>query len=154
VLLLAQIVRILTQLPFFRTSLIGILNKILASQDPFHDLVSSLNWYISQEHATDKLMTQLNQMIQSGKREQIIAGLSLASALINMEPLDPMVGATGHGASSTLPIRVWNMLVEGGTVKGLGKLMVMRKRNKEGTADYGDKDPMDKPGASRFSLPT
>lgn len=98
-------------------------------------------------------MTQLNQMIQSGKREQIIAGLSLASALINVGPLDPMVGATGHGASSTLPVRVWNMLVEGGTVKGLGKLMVMRKRNKEGLAEYGDKDPMDKPGASRFSLP-
>jgi hypothetical protein len=98
-------------------------------------------------------MAQLNHMIQSGKREQIIAGLSVASAAINVEPLDPMVGATGHGASSTLPIRVWNMLVEGGTVKGLGKLMVMRKRNKEGTADYGDKDPMDKPGGSRFSVP-
>jgi hypothetical protein len=47
VLLLSQIIRILTPLPFFRTSLIGVLNKILASQDPFHDLVSGQHWHVS-----------------------------------------------------------------------------------------------------------
>jgi hypothetical protein len=36
--------------------------------------------------------------------------------------------------------------VEGGSVRGLGKVLAMRRRNKDGSAEYPDKDPLDKPG--------
>lgn len=36
--------------------------------------------------------------------------------------------------------------MEGGTAKGLGKVLGMRRRNKERLGDYGDKDPLDRPG--------
>ena len=42
VLLLAQIIRILTPLPFFRGSVVGVVNKLIAPQERYHDLVSRL----------------------------------------------------------------------------------------------------------------
>lgn len=38
--LLAQIIRVLTPLPFFRNLLIGIVDKLLAPQERYHDHVS------------------------------------------------------------------------------------------------------------------
>jgi hypothetical protein len=91
-------------------------------------------------------------MIQSGKREQVLPGLALASAAMNAEPLDPGSVAI-QGASGRLALNVWSMLAEGGSSKMLGRLLVMRRRNKDGVAEYGDKDPMDRPGEAAFRLP-
>ena len=40
VFLLAHIIRILTPLPFFRGSVVGIVNKLIAPQERYHDFVS------------------------------------------------------------------------------------------------------------------
>jgi hypothetical protein len=37
--LLAQLIRILTPLPFFRGSVVGLVNKLIAPQERYHDLV-------------------------------------------------------------------------------------------------------------------
>ncbi len=39
--LLVQIIQILTPLPFFRTSVLAIIKKLLTPSDPYHELVSS-----------------------------------------------------------------------------------------------------------------
>lgn len=41
--LLAQIIRILTPLPFFRNLLIGIVDKLLAAQERYHEHVSDMD---------------------------------------------------------------------------------------------------------------
>jgi ribosomal protein L22 len=39
--LLAHIIQVLTPLPFFRTSLIGLVKKLISPTEPYSDLVSS-----------------------------------------------------------------------------------------------------------------
>ncbi len=88
----------------------------------------------------------MNRLIQSGKREQSLAGLQLASAALNVDPpslTGSLTVATGRGA-----IRVWTCLVDGGSLKGMGKLLGMRKRTKDGEPGYGSRDPLDKAGTS------
>ncbi len=62
---------------------------------------------------------------------------------VNVDPPDPSTPSSGR-----LALGVWNALVEGGTVKGLGKVLGMRRRNKDGSGDYSEKDPLDRPGGS------
>lgn len=49
-------------------------------------------------------------------------------------------------------MKFWNTLVEGGSVRGFGKQMGMRRRNKEGMVGYGDRDPLDKPDIRHLIL--
>lgn len=74
----------------------------------------------------------------------MLAGLTLAAAAVNVDRPDP--SASSSSSSGRTALKVWSTLLEGGAVKVLGKMMVMRKRKKDGSADYGDKDPMDRPG--------
>ncbi|ORY24442.1 ribosome 60S biogenesis N-terminal-domain-containing protein, partial [Naematelia encephala] len=121
--LLIHIIVLLAPLPFFRPSLVGIVRKIQDDKAGYHIM--------------------LNKLVQSGKREQVLLGLHLAATVVQFDRPDP--AAASHGASGRLAIRMWGVLVEGGSVKGLGKLMGMRRRGRDGVADYGDKDPLDKP---------
>lgn len=54
--------------------------------------------------------------------------------------------------SGRLGMKLWNTLVEGGAVRGFGKQMGMRRRNKEGMVGYGDRDPLDKPDIRHLIL--
>lgn len=69
--------------------------------------------------------------------------------------VDPPEISTATGPSGTggrLGLRVWSIIAEGGGVKALGKTFGMRKRNKEGLAEYGERDPLDRPGLYLFLL--
>lgn len=84
-------------------------------------------------------------MINSANRETTIAGLALAAAAMQVDKPDPSSSFSG-GSTGRLSLRLWACLVEGGVVKNLGKLLIMRKRRKDGTADYRKGDPLDRPG--------
>lgn len=84
-------------------------------------------------------------MVNSANRETTLAGLSLAAAAMQVDKPDPS-WSSSNSSSGRLSLRLWAALVEGGVVKNLGKLLIMRKRRKDGTADYGRKDPLDRPG--------
>jgi len=85
-------------------------------------------------------------MIQSGKRDRILHGINLAATIVNLDK--PDVSASSSSGSGRLATKLWGVLVEGGSAKGIGKMMIMRRRNKEGNAEYGNKDPLDRPGLS------
>ncbi|WVQ84141.1 hypothetical protein IAT38_006288 [Cryptococcus sp. DSM 104549] len=134
--LLAEIISVLSPIPFFRSTIVGLVNKIVAGAEPYHDL--------------------LNRLIQSAKRDDLYHGLLLAQAALSVDPPSPTpipAGSTG-GDSTTgrLGLKVWMVLVEGGSVRGLGKQMGMRRRNKEGMVAYGDRDPYDKPDIRHLIL--
>lgn len=121
--LLALIIRILTPLTFFRTQVVGIVNKLLAQNEEYHNL--------------------LGRLLQSGRRDNILAGLDLVASAVHVdspEPSNLMGGNRGRLAG-----KVWASVVEGGSAKALGKMLSMRRRTKEGAVDYGDKDPLDRP---------
>ncbi|TXT07482.1 hypothetical protein VHUM_03202 [Vanrija humicola] len=130
-LLLALILRIITPLPFFRTQAVGIVNKLLAPAEQYDE--------------------QLGRLLQSGKRENILAGMSLAAAAIHVDEPDPtnLMGGTARGR---LAARVWASITEGGSVKGIGKMLGMRRRTKEGAVEYGDKDPLDRPDIRHLAI--
>lgn len=127
-LLLSQVIRVLTPLPFFHTQLVGIVSKLVSATEPYPDLLARL--------------------LQSGRREQIFAGLAVASAAVHVEAPDP---AQPH-TTGRLGGKVWQSIVEGGSAKALGKMLGMRKRNKEGEVYYGDRDPMDRPDIRHLAL--
>jgi hypothetical protein len=85
-------------------------------------------------------------MILSAKRDHILYGLNLSATIVNLDKPD-MSASSGTG-SGRLATKMWSVLAEGGSVKSLGKMMVMRRRNKEGNAEYGNRDPLDRPGTS------
>lgn len=129
-LLLALIIRILNPLPFFHTQVAGLVNKLLAPTEPYADLLSRL--------------------LQSGKREHMLAGLSLASAAVHTDKPDPhnlMGSSRGRLAS-----KVWAAVIEGGGAKALSKMFAMRRRNKEGAVEYGDRDPLDRPDIRHLAI--
>ncbi|KAL1411880.1 hypothetical protein Q8F55_002862 [Vanrija albida] len=130
-LLLALVLRIITPLPFFRTQAVGIVNKLLAPAEQYDE--------------------QLGRLLQSGKRENILAGLSLAAAAVHVDEPDPanLMGGTARGRLAT---RVWASITEGGSVKGIGKMLGMRRRTKEGAVEYGDKDPLDRPDIRHLAI--
>ena len=84
-------------------------------------------------------------MINSANRETTLAGLSLAAAAMQVDKPDPS-SSSASSSSGRLALRLWTSMVEGGVVKNLGKMLIMRKRKKDGTAEYGKKDPLDRPG--------
>ncbi|WWD16337.1 hypothetical protein CI109_100763 [Kwoniella shandongensis] len=130
--LLSEIINILTPVPFFRTSVIGLVNKIVAPTEPYHDY--------------------LNRLVQSGKRDDVYHGYLLASAAMSVDPPTAVLG--GAQTIGQLGMKVWSTLVEGGSVRGLGKQMGMRRRNKEGMVAYSEKDPLDKPDIRHLILRT
>lgn len=127
-LLLSQVIRILTPLPFFHAQLVGIVSKLVSATEPYPDLLSRL--------------------LQSGRRDQILAGLAVASAAANVEAPDP---AQPH-TTGRLAGKVWQVIAEGGSAKTLGKALGMRKRNKDGEVHYGQRDPMDRPDIRHLAL--
>ncbi|KAK8861738.1 hypothetical protein IAR55_002561 [Kwoniella newhampshirensis] len=130
--LLSEIINILSPLPFFRSSVLGLVNKVIAPTEPYHDY--------------------LNRLVQSGKRDDVYHGYLLTSAAMSVDPPSAMMG--GSQSSGRLGMKVWAALVEGGSVRGLGKQMGMRRRNKEGMVAYGEKDPLDKPDIRHLILRT
>ncbi|WVF66097.1 hypothetical protein IAT40_000836 [Kwoniella sp. CBS 6097] len=128
--LLSEIINILTLIPFFRSSVVGLVNKIVANADPYHDY--------------------LNRLCQSGRRDDVYHGYMLSAAAMNVDP--PSAAALGSQTSGRLGLKVWSSLVEGGSVRGLGKQMGMRRRNKEGMVGYGENDPLDKPDVRHHIL--
>ena len=137
--LLRQIIDILIGLPFFRKSLLTIINRLIATAEPYHDLVRLFPQLagIGQADAS-----QINSLIQSQSRDHALIGLRLAASAVHAD--SPSDGSSFY--SSTTSSKVWMCLVEGGSLRMLGKLMGMRKRNKEGVLGYGTSDPLDKPG--------
>ena len=90
-------------------------------------------------------------MVQSARRDQTLLGLQLAAAAVHVNPPDPAAGPS-QGLSGRTAVKVWNTLVEGGSVKVLGKALGMRRRNKEGTLEYGNRDPLDRPDIRHATL--
>lgn len=86
----------------------------------------------------------------SGKREHVLIGLQLAAAAVHVDKPEPSAGSSS--SAGRLAVRVWTTLVEGNSVKILGKVLGMRRRNKEGTLEYGTKDPLDKPDIRHAAL--
>lgn len=126
-----MVIRVLTPLPFFHAQLVGIVNKLLNSTEPYADL--------------------MGRLLQSSKREHILAGLAVASAAVHIDEPDAtnLLGGTARGR---LAGKVWSSIVEGGSVKGFGRMLGMRRRNKEGTVEYGDKDPLDRPDIRHLAI--
>ncbi|KAK4684154.1 nucleolar pre-ribosomal-associated protein 1, partial [Tremellales sp. Uapishka_1] len=127
--LLGSILNILTPLPFFHSQLVGIVTKLLAPAEPYHGL--------------------LNRFIQSPKREHSLLGLLLASAALNVDPPSPTSSTSSNGR---LAEKVWQILVDGGSVKSLPKLLGMRRRNKDGEITHTDRDPLDRPDIRHLAL--
>ncbi|OCF45143.1 hypothetical protein I317_00945 [Kwoniella heveanensis CBS 569] len=128
--LLSEIINILTPIPFFRSTVVGLVNKIIATADPYHDY--------------------LNRLCQSGRRDDVYHGFMLSAAAMNVDP--PWAATLGSQTTGRLGLKVWSILVEGGSVRGLGKQMGMRRRNKEGMVAYGENDPLDKPDVRHHIL--
>ncbi|WVQ93728.1 hypothetical protein IAU59_000805 [Kwoniella sp. CBS 9459] len=128
--LLSEVINVLTPIPFFRSSIVGLVNKIVANAEPYHDY--------------------LNRLCQSGRRDDVYHGYMLSAAAINVDP--PSAAALGSQTTGRLGLKVWSVLVEGGSVRGLGKQMGMRRRNKEGMVAYGENDPLDKPDVRHHIL--
>ncbi|OXG21306.1 nucleolar pre-ribosomal-associated protein 1 [Cryptococcus neoformans Tu259-1] len=124
--LLSEIIQVLTPVPFFRSIVIGLVNKVISPSEPYHD--------------------HINHLIQSGKRDDVYHGLLLAAVSMSVD--SPSTSST----SGRLGMKLWNTLVEGGAVRGFGKQMGMRRRNKEGMVGYGDRDPLDKPDIRHLIL--
>ncbi|EIW68969.1 hypothetical protein TREMEDRAFT_73980 [Tremella mesenterica DSM 1558] len=120
--LLSTILKILTPLPYFQSSLTGLVNKIISASEPYYD--------------------SLNYLIQSDKRDECLNGVELAAAALHV---DLPRASDGHAESGRLSLRVWSALAEGGNLKRIGKMLAMRRRNKEGMPEYGDRDPLDRP---------
>ena len=85
---------------------------------------------------------QLCHLFQSEKRDEALAGVELAAAALHLDP--PQIGV--HTDDGRLGLRVWSMLAEGGCTRRMGKMLAMRRRNKEGAPVYGDRDPLDRLG--------
>ncbi|CAK9785304.1 hypothetical protein CC85DRAFT_206078 [Cutaneotrichosporon oleaginosum] len=120
--LLALILRILTPLPFFHKQLVGIVNKLVTPSEPYH--------------------ASLGRLVASGNRDNIHAGLDLAAAAANVDT--PDVTNLLGSSRGRLAVKVWQAVVDGGAAKNFGKLLQMRRRNKDGTtAEYGV-DPLDR----------
>lgn len=84
----------------------------------------------------------LGRLIASGNRDNIHAGLDLAAAAANVDT--PDVTNLLGSARGRLAVKVWQVVVDGGAAKNFGKLLNMRRRNKDGsTAEYGA-DPLDR----------
>lgn len=98
--------------------------------------------------ATEPYPDLLSRLLQSGRRDQILAGLAVASSAANVEPPD---AAQPH-TTGRLAGKVWQVIAEGGSAKTLGKALGMRKRNKEGEVHYGQRDPMDRPDIRHLAL--
>nr|XP_019048954.1 hypothetical protein I302_02734 [Kwoniella bestiolae CBS 10118]OCF27884.1 hypothetical protein I302_02734 [Kwoniella bestiolae CBS 10118] len=130
--LLAEIINILTPIPFFRSSVIGIVNKLVSTNEPCSEY--------------------LNRLCQSGRRDDVYHGYLLSAAAIAVDP--PTSTSLGSTSSGRLGLKVWAVLVEGGSVRGLGKQLGMRRRNKEGMVGYGETDPLDKPDIRHLILRT
>ncbi|BEJ10826.1 hypothetical protein CspHIS471_0102480 [Cutaneotrichosporon sp. HIS471] len=120
--LLALILRILTPLPFFHKQLVGIVNKLVTPSEPYHGF--------------------LGRLISSGNRDNIHAGLDLASAAANVDT--PDVTNLLGSSRGRLAVKVWQIVVDRGAAKSFGKLLNMRRRNKDGNmVEYGA-DPLDR----------
>nr|XP_019014593.1 uncharacterized protein I206_00676 [Kwoniella pini CBS 10737]OCF53374.1 hypothetical protein I206_00676 [Kwoniella pini CBS 10737] len=130
--LLSEIINILTPIPFFRSSVVGLVNKLVSSTEPYTEY--------------------LNRLCQSGRRDDVYHGYLLAAAAIAVDP--PTANSIGSSTSGRLGMKVWTVLVEGGSVRGIGKQMGMRRRNKEGMVGYGENDPLDKPDIRHLILRT
>ncbi|TYJ56309.1 hypothetical protein B9479_003000 [Cryptococcus floricola] len=128
--LLSEIIQILTPIPFFRSSVLGLVNKIISQSDPYHDYI--------------------NHLILSAKKDDAYHGLLLASAAMTVDP--PTVLPSSSSSSGRIGMKLWSTLVEGGSVRNLGKQMGMRRRNKDGMVAYGEKDPLDKPDIRHLIL--
>ncbi|WVR03656.1 hypothetical protein IAU60_000651 [Kwoniella sp. DSM 27419] len=128
--LLSEILNILTPLPFFRSSVIGLVNKIVDTAEPYRDY--------------------LNRLCQSNKRDDVYHGYLLSAAAMGVDP--PTAESFGSQTSGRLGMKIWSTLVEGGSIRGLGKQMGMRRRNKEGMVAYNEKDPLDKPDIRHLIL--
>lgn len=103
--------------------MVGIVSRLLAQNEDYHDL--------------------LGRLLQSGRRDNILAGLDLVASAVHVDAPDPsnlMGGTRGRLAG-----KVWQSVVDGGSAKTLGKMLCMRRRTKDGASDYGDKDPLDRP---------
>ncbi|OCF73524.1 hypothetical protein I204_05367 [Kwoniella mangroviensis CBS 8886] len=130
--LLSEIISILTPIPFFRSSVVGLINKLVSNTEPYSEY--------------------LNRLCQSGRRDDVYHGYLLAAAAVAVDP--PTSTTMGSSTSGRLGLKVWGVLVEGGSVRGLGKQMGMRRRNKEGMVGYGESDPLDKPDIRHLILRT
>ncbi|WWC58327.1 uncharacterized protein I303_100867 [Kwoniella dejecticola CBS 10117] len=130
--LLSEIINILTPIPFFRSSVIGLVNKLVSNTEPYNEY--------------------LNRLCQSGRRDDAYHGFLLAAAAVAVDP--PTATSIGSSTSGRLGLKVWSVLVEGGSVRGIGKQMGMRRRNKEGMVGYGEGDPLDKPDIRHLILRT
>ncbi|KAE8538308.1 hypothetical protein D1P53_005650 [Cryptococcus gattii VGV] len=124
--LLCEIIQVLTPVPFFRSTVIGLVNKVISPSEPYHGYI--------------------NHLIQSGKRDDVYHGLLLAAVSMSVDL--PSASST----SGRLGMKLWNTLVEGGAVRAFGKQMGMRRRNKEGMVGYGNRDPLDKPDIRHLIL--
>ncbi|WWD09124.1 hypothetical protein V865_007246 [Kwoniella europaea PYCC6329] len=130
--LLSEIISILTPIPFFRSSVVGLINKLVSNTEPYSEY--------------------LNRLCQSGRRDDVYHGYLLTAAAVAVDPPTPTT--MGSSTSGRLGLKVWGVLVEGGSVRGLGKQMGMRRRNKEGMVGYGESDPLDKPDIRHLILRT
>lgn len=128
--LLALILRVLTPLPFFHKQLVGIVNKLVSPSEPYHGYLSRL--------------------LSSGNREHILAGLDLASAAANVDT--PDVTNLLGSARGRLAVKVWQIVTEGGAGKQMGKMLGMRRRNKDGTNVEFGKDPLDRPDIRHLAI--
>ena len=81
----------------------------------------------------------------------MLLGLRLAAAAINVDLPDAAAGPSG--SAGRLAAKLWQVLVDGGSAKIMGKLLGMRRRSKEGTVAYSPlKDPLDKPDIRHAAL--
>lgn len=127
--LLGMILNVLRPLPFFRTSLVNIVNKVLTPTEPFCDAI--------------------NRSLQSERRDLIQATLSFVAAVVNLDP--PAIGIN-QGSGGKLAVRMWSVLSDGGSVKGMGKMFGMRIRNQEGKPLYDGHDPLDRADIRHLAL--
>ena len=135
-----MIVRILKPLPFFRTTLVNLVNKVLTPSEPFSDAVRFSR--CNNCNLTDPSL-QINRSLQSERRDLIQATLSFVAAVVQLDP--PSIGVN-QGSGGKLSIRLWSVLSDGGSVRGMGKMFGMRIRNQEGKPLYDSHDPNDRAG--------
>lgn len=131
---------ILRPLPFFRTTLVNLVNKVLTPSEPFSDSVSYHPFLLSKVLA---YVRQINRSLQSERRDLIQATLGFVAGVVNLDP--PPIAAS-HGTGGKLATRMWSVLSDGGSVKGMGKMFSMRIRNAEGKPLYDVHDPNDRAG--------
>lgn len=93
-------------------------------------------------NSTDRSL-QINRSLQSERRDLIQATLSFVAAVVQLDP--PSIGVN-QGSGGRLSIRLWSVLSDGGSVRGMGKMFGMRIRNQEGKPLYDSHDPNDRAG--------